>query len=191
MVVKAAQLPQQFVSFHIPNSAHADFLALEVLGAILSHGRSSRLYKRMVDGEQIALSVDHPLDESLDPGQITFSIHPRAGVDPAKTEKALFEELELLRTAEVPVDELRKAKNQLLTDFFRQMKTIAGRANLLGNYEIFRGDYRKLFDTQKDLEAVRAADVQRVAKQYLTDLNRTVATLIPDKTAAPQGEGQQ
>ena len=182
-VVKAAQLPQQFVSYHIPNSAHADFPALEVLGAVLTEGRSSRLYKRMVDGEQIALAADHSLDDSLDPGQMMFSVRPRAGVDPASTEKVLFEELERVRTAEVPADELRKAKNQLLTHFFRQMKTIAGRANLLGSYEIFRGDYRKLFDAQKEIEAVSAAGVQRVAKQYLGDLNRTVATLIPDKSA--------
>jgi zinc protease len=187
-VVKAAQLPQQFVSYHIPNSAHADFPALEVLGAVLTEGRSSRLYKRMVDGEQIALAADHSLDDSLDPGQMMFSVRPRAGVDPARTEKVLFEELERLRTAEVPADELRKAKNQLLTDFFRQMKTIAGRANLLGSYEIFRGDYRKLFSAQKEIEAVTAADDQRVAKQYLADLNRTVATLIPDKSAAAESE---
>jgi zinc protease len=183
-VIKAAQLPQQFVSYHIPNSAHADFAALEVLGAVLTEGRSSRLYKRMVDGEQIALAADHSLDDSLDPGQMMFSVRPRAGVDPAKTEKVLFEELERVRTAEVPANELRKAKNQLLTHFFRQMKTIAGRANLLGSYEIFRGDYRKLFDAQKEIEAVTATDVQRVAKQYLAELNRTVATLVPDKSAA-------
>ncbi len=184
-VVKAAQLPQQFISYHIPNSAHADFAALEVLGAILTHGRSSRLYKRMVDGEQIALAADHSLDESLDPGQMTFSLQPRAGVDPARTERVFFEELERLRTAQIPADELRKAKNQLLTDFFRQMKTIAGRANLLGSYEVFRGDYRKLFEAQKEIEAVTAADVHRIARQYLSELNRTVATLIPDKTAVP------
>lgn len=180
-VVKAAQLPQQFVSYHIPNSAHSDIAALEVLGTILSHGRSSRLYKRMVDGEQIALAADHSLGESLDPGQMIFSVRPRAGIETAKTEKALFDELERLRTTEVPAEELRKAKNQLLTDFFREMKTIAGRANLLGNYEIFRGDYRKLFGAQKEWEAVAAADVQRVAKQYLSELNRTVATLTPEK----------
>jgi len=183
-VVKPAQLPLQLISYHVPNSAHADMPALEVLGNILSHGRSSRLYKRMVDGEQIALAADHSLGESLDPGQMIFSIRPRAGVDPSRTEKALFEELERVRSTEVPAGELQKAKNQLLTDFFREMKTIAGRANLLGNYEIFRGDYRKLFGAPKEWEAVTAAQVQKVAQQYLTELNRTVATLIPEKSPA-------
>jgi zinc protease len=183
-VVKPAQLPLQLIGYHVPNSTHADMPALEVLGTILSHGRSSRLYKRMVDGEQIALAADHSLGNSLDPGQMIFSIRPRAGVDPDKTERALLEELERVRSTEVPADELRKAKNQLLTDFFREMKTIAGRANLLGNYEIFRGDYRKLFGAQKEWEAVTAAQVQKVAKQYLTELNRTIATLVPEKAPA-------
>ena len=66
------------------------------------------------------------------------------------------------------------------------MKTIAGRANLLGEYEVFYGDYRKLYSVEKTLEAVTAADVQRVAKQYLTEKNRTVATLIPEKAGRPQ-----
>jgi zinc protease len=182
-VVKPAQLPEQFVSYHIPNSRHADLPPLEVLGAILTHGRSSRLYKRMIDGEQIALTADHSLGDSLDPGQMLFSIQPRAGIETARIEKVLFEELEKIRSATVPPEELRKAKNQLLTDFFRQMKTIGGRADLLGSYEVFHGDYKKLFDAQKQLETVTAEDVQRVARQYLTEANRTVATLIPEEAA--------
>jgi zinc protease len=134
----------------------------------------------MVDGDQLALSVNASANESLDPGLMIFSMRPRAGVETAKTEQVLYEEIERLRSSEVPAAELRKAKNQLLTDFFREMKTIAGRANLLGSYEVFRGDYRKLFEAQKELEAVSAADLQRVAKQYLTELNRTVATLVPE-----------
>jgi zinc protease len=180
-LVKAAQLPHQYVSYHIPNAKHADIPALEVLGAVLTHGRSSRLYKRMIDGDQIALAADHSVDQSLDPGQFIFSIRPRAGIDPAVTEEALYEEIEKIVDSEVLPAELRKAKNQLLTDFFRQLKTIGGRADLIGSYEVFRGDYRKLLDAQKELEAVTAADVRRVARQYLGKLNRTVATLIPDE----------
>src|SRR5687768_16727660 len=52
-LIKPAQLAQQFISFHVPDSRHADMPALEVLGAILTHGRSSRLYKRMIDGDQV------------------------------------------------------------------------------------------------------------------------------------------
>jgi zinc protease len=80
----------------------------------------------------------------------------------------------------VPETELRKAKNQMLAQHYRQLKTIAGRANLLGTFEVFHGDYNKLFTSARDIEAVTVADVQRVALKYSSEKNRTVATLIPE-----------
>jgi zinc protease len=179
-VVKQAQLPLQMIGYHIPNATHKDSYALEVLGAALTEGRSSRLYRRLVDHDQLALNAGQFLGFGFDPGLWVFTVSPRAGVDPAKSEKALFEELEKVRTAELPADELQKAKNQLLTELFRQMKTIAGRANLLGTYEVYFGDYSKAFEAPKLIDAVTAADVLRVAKQYLSPTNRTIATLIPE-----------
>jgi len=64
---------------------------------------------------------------------------------------------------------------------YRRLKTIEVRANLLGTYEVFMGDYAKAFDEDKRVEAVTAADIQRVAKKYFTAKNRTVATLVPEK----------
>jgi zinc protease len=182
-IVKRSELPFQLVSWHVPQASHADIPALEVLSAVLSEGRSSRLYSRMVDREQLALAASAEVEKMLDPGQLIAFIRPRAGVDPASTEKVLFEEIERLRTAEVPADELRKAKNQLLTNFYREMKTISGRANQLGTAEIFLGSYEQMYGTPSRLESVTAADVLRVAKQYLGPNQRTVATLIPEAAA--------
>ena len=183
---KQAQLPIQLVLFHVPESRHPDRRALGVTATLLTHGQSSRLYKRMVDTEQIALSVGAGVGDALDPTVFTFNIQPRSGVDPATTEKALFEELSKLQADAVPDTELRKAKNQMLADLYRQLKTIAGRANLLGSYEVFQGDYAKLFSADKEIEAVTAADVQRVARQYFVAKNRTAATLVPEKMEVKQ-----
>jgi zinc protease len=110
-----------------------------------------------------------------------FMIQPRSGVDPARTEKALFEEIDKIQSAPVSENELRKAKNQLLAEHYRELKTIAGRANALGNNEIYLGDYSRLFTFEKEIEAVTAADVQRIARKYFTARNRTMATLIPEQ----------
>jgi predicted Zn-dependent peptidase len=99
----------------------------------------------------------------------------------AVAEKTLLDELERIRTTEVTVAELHKATNQLLTGVYRDLKTIGGRANLIGIYEIYLGDYRKLFELDKELTAVTPQDIQRVARQYLETSNQTVATLIPEK----------
>jgi zinc protease len=179
-VRKQAQLPVQLIGYHVPDSRDADATVLEVIDALLTSGQSSRLYSRMVDKDQIALNVGAQASRSLDPGLFVFSMTPRSGIDPARTEKVLFEEIEKLRTAAVPEAELQKAKNQLLAQQYRQLKTISGRANLLGTYEIYRGDYNKLFTSDKDIEAVTAADIRRVATKYFSEKNRTVATLIPE-----------
>jgi zinc protease len=179
-VKKAAQLPMQMVAFHVPDARSSDDTVLEVIDSVLTSGESSRLYKRMVNTDQLALNVRAEAEHSLDPGLFMFTMTPRAGVEPARTEKALYEEIAKLQDTLLPADELSKAKNQLLAQHYRQLKTIAGRANLLGTYEVFYGDYHKLYTVDKDIEAVTATDVQRVAKKYFTEKNRTVATLIPE-----------
>jgi zinc protease len=180
VVRKQAQLPIQMIAYHIPDSKSPDIQPLRVLAALLTAGRSSRLYRRMVDQDQLALNVGASVEEALDPGVTLFTINPRAGVATDATEKALFEEIERVRSAEVPADELRKAKNLLLTQLFRQMKTIGGRANLLGQYEIYFGGFNGLYAADSAIEGVTAADVLRVAKKYLRPKNRTVATLVPE-----------
>jgi len=183
---KPAQLPIQMVLYHVPETNNPDTPVLELMATLLTRGQSSRLYKRLVDTEQLALSVGAFSGDSLDPAVFMFNIQPRSGVDPAATEKALFEELARLQAEEVPAGELRKAKNQILANLYRQLKTIEGRANLLGSYEIFHGDYAKLFTADKDIEAVTAADLQRVARRYFTPKNRTVATLVPERQEVKQ-----
>ena len=182
IVKKQAQLPIEMVAYHVGDAKSPDDAALSVLEALLAHGQSSRLYSRIVDKDQLALGVNVFHSESLDPGLMVVSLQPRTGVEPERAEKALFEEIDRLRTADVPEQELRKAKNQLLADHYRQLKTIAGRANLLGTYEVFLGDYGLLFSVEKQVEAVTAADIRKVANQYLGEKNRTVALLIPEKT---------
>ena len=189
VVKKAAQLPIQMIAYHVPESKNADSEPLAVLATVLSRGQSSRLYKRMVEDDQIALSVTARKGDSFDPTLMVFTIQPRSGVDPARTEKALYEELEKLGAAEVSSQELQKAKNQMLAEHYRQMKTIAGRASMLGRYETYYGDYSRMFNFDKELDKVTAGDLQRVAKTYFTDKNRTVATLIPD--GAPGGRGRR
>jgi len=179
-VVKPAQLPIEMVAYHVPETRNPDDAVLDVTEAILSRGQSSRLYSRMVDKEQLLLSVNASRQTTLDPGLLIFVMQPRSGIEPARAEKVLFEELSRLSSQPVPAEELRKAKNQLLASHYRELKTIAGRANLLGEYEVFYGDYRKLYSVEQSYEAVTAADIQRVARQYLTEKNRTVATLIPE-----------
>ncbi len=181
VIKKEAQLPIEMVAYHVPEAKSPDDTALTLLETLLSRGQSSRLYSRLVDKEQLALSVRASYGETLDPGLMTFTLQPRSGVAPERAEKALFEELDRIGETPVPEAELRKAKNQLLAEHYRQLKTIAGRANLLGTYEVFYGDYARLFSFEQRVEAVAPEDVRKVAQKYLTEKNRTVAVLLPER----------
>jgi predicted Zn-dependent peptidase len=140
----------------------------------------------VVDKDQLALSVASQMDPAFDPTLLILFAQPKAAVDPAAVEKAIYEELERVKTAPLTDEELQKAKNILLADFYRQMKTINGRANTIGTYEVFFGDYHKLFEASQAYARVSKEDVQRVARSYLSDTNRTVATLLPEAGEGPK-----
>lgn len=184
-VKRPSALPIVMISYHMPETRHADAPAFELIEAILSTGRSSRLYTRLVDRDQLVLDIGSGAQLSLDPGQYLFSLQIRSGIDPAKAEAALYDELARLGAEPVSAAELDKAKTQKLAEFYRSLKTISGKANLIGQYEVFHGGYARLATVAESLEKVTAADVQRVASRYFKDTNRTVATLIP--TAAVPG----
>ena len=179
VVRKPAELPLIMVGYHVPRRNSDDFYALNVLRTVLFHGESSRLYARLVDKDQIAITVDDRMEAGFDPGLEVISIQPKQGIDPQLCEKELYEELQRLTQEQITDVELEKAKNIRLSEFYHQVRTINGRANTIGTYEVFFGDYTKLFDAPKNYSAVTKQDVQRVVKAYLGPNNRTVATLIP------------
>ena len=179
-VHKPAELPLLMIGYHVPKTDNPDFYALNVLRSILFQGESSRMYQRLVDKDQIALEVESETDNAFDPTLLIFAAQPKEGVDPQKCEKAIYEELERVQNAPVTDRELEKAKNFRLAEFYRQVRTINGRANTIGTYEVFFGNYQRLFDAAKNYNGVTKDDVQRVAKKYFGANNRTVGTLLPE-----------
>jgi zinc protease len=184
VIRKFAQLPILQIAYHVPQTNSPEFYPLQVLETILFTGQSSRMYQRLVDKDQLALFVGGGWDWSFDPTLFEFNIRPRAGVDLAKVEQVLYEELDRLQKGGITDQELEKAKNIRTAEFFRSMKTISGKSNVIGTYEVFLGDYHKLFTAAEDYSKVTKEDVQRMAQKYFSDKNRTVATLIPE--APPQ-----
>ena len=183
VIKKFAQLPMLMVGYHVPQTSSPDYYALQVLQTILFSGQSSRMYQRLVDKDQLAISTFANWDYSFDPTLFTIITQPKAGIQPEAVEKALYEELDKVKAQPVADQELEKAKNILLANFYRQMRTIDGRANTLGSYEVFFGDYRKLFTAAEDYNKVTKEDIRRAAQKYFTDKNRTVATLVPEAAA--------
>jgi zinc protease len=180
MVHKSSELPLLYIGYHVPQTDNPDFYALNILRAVLFQGESSRMYQRLVDQDQIALDVSSELDSAFDPTLAIIVAQPKQNIDPQACERAIYEELERVKSAPISDQELEKAKNIRLMEFYQQMRTIDGRANTIGTYEVFFGDYGKLFAAAKNYAAVTKDDVQRVAKAYFGANNRTVGTLLPE-----------
>jgi zinc protease len=178
-VHKFAQLPIIEIGYHVPQAQGADYYTLELLQALLTTGESSRLYRSLVDQQQLAVQVQSGHQATIDPYLFTFTVQPRQGVAPEKAEQALYTEVDKLKSAAVDDHELQKAKNQVISSYYRSLRSINRRANVIGRYQVLFGDYHKLANVEQEFNKVTAADIQRAAKEYFDVNNRTVATLIP------------
>ena len=181
VVRREAELPAVFAGYKAPTLKDPDSYALNVLQGILSSGKSSRLYRSLVYERQIALYAGGDYDDvSVDPN--LFYLY--AGVMPGRTtdevEKALYAEIERFKNEPVTDDELQKAKNQAEASFIMGQDSVFYQAMLLGQYETV-SDWRLLEKYLDGIRAVTKDDIQRVAKRYFTEDNRTVGILLPVK----------
>ena len=178
-VEREAQLPLIVMAYHVPTIADADGYVLEVIAALLSGGKSSRLYKTLVREKKIALSVD--AENSLlskDPSTFVLSMQPLSGKNLKMAEDALNNEVEKLQRQLVSDNELKKSKVQIEAEFVYSQQSVFSQAMVLAQHEI-ASDWRKVDDYIPMIEKVTPEDIKRVARAYLVPKNRTVGVLVP------------
>ena len=180
-VKRQAQLPMLLAGYHVPEFNHEDYYPLQVLQKIMSDGRSSRLYKKLVYEAQIALYAGGGLLETEDPGLFYFYLGMNPGYDIDDGKAMLFKEVDRFSSEPVSDRELQKAKNQLEADFIFGMQTNMRKGLNLADYQVRGGDYNLLFGAAEKYQAVTVDDVMQVAKKYLVKDNRTTIILVPDK----------
>jgi predicted Zn-dependent peptidase len=166
--------PSVEVRYHTVPFRHKDSYALDVLSAVLN-GRTGRLYKSMVEGSEIASGANAQQDSRKYAGSFSFSAEVKGDADPRALEEAWYAELRKLQDAPVPAAELQKVKNQFAASNFRRLKSNFFLLVQLG-YSEGLGTWEEINDGPKRIDAVTAADVQRVARQYFGETNRSVAT---------------
>src|SRR5437773_2174599 len=164
-------LPGVGITYLIPSEKSEDAPALTMIDIILSQGRSSRLYQSLVYQQQVAQSANANADLKEDVGLFEVTAIVAAGKEPDAVEAALRAEIKKLQDAPVSAAELEKAKNQIVTSELRQRETNLGKSLAVGSAAVLLSDPNKVNTELERLQAVTAADVQRVAKQYFTDDN--------------------
>lgn len=177
MVQKEVATPYMMIGYHTPETKHKDYYALDILSSILSTGNTSRLYSAIVDKKQLATSIGTSFDETFDPNLFQIYAVSAKDVKEADLEKSIYDEIEKVKKDGISAQELQKIKNQKLMQFYSQIETINGKSNNIGTYELFFGDYKKMFNAPAEYEKVSVADVKRVANEYFKKSNRTVGIL--------------
>jgi predicted Zn-dependent peptidase len=169
--------PLLAIGYHMPEGGHPDQAVLEVIASLLSRGKTSRFYQNIVE-KKIATSVNAYAPLARYPELFTVTATPLEPHPTEEVEKAVYAEIEKLKTEPVTEWELEKFRNQLEVDFIRGMKSNLGMAWRLGDYQALVGDWRYLLQHKRERARVTSEDVLRVAREYLTESNRTVATLV-------------
>jgi zinc protease len=195
LLKRDAQVPFVMMGYRVPNFTSEDSYALDILDSILSHGKSSRLYQSLVYEQKSSLAVgaEYSLLQA-DPGLFYFYALVSPGQKPEVVEDALHREIKRLQADPPTEQELQRAKNQVEATHVFEQDSNFRHAMLLGQAESVGAGWRKIDQFVERIRAVTTKDIQRVARQYLTEDNRTVGTLIPvppKQPEAPSTSAQQ
>jgi zinc protease len=182
-----AQTPRLDLVYKIPPGNTPDWYALDFLGHVLSNGASSRLYQKLVKDKEVVQSVYADAQERRGPALFWFSFMVRPNTDLGELEKLLEEEIDRLKNESVGDEELKKVRMQLRRQRAQQIYNTRSRANALGHFAVYYGDPGLINGVWRQYESISAADLQRVARRYFTENNRTVVTTMPKRAAKPAG----
>ena len=173
--------PWYLEGYHIPALSDPDYVVYEVISELLSSGRTSRLYKSLIEEKQVALSAQgfsgFPGNKYPNLMLVYALTAPGVRVDDLGT--ALRAEIERLKTEPATPAELEQVKTQLKAGLLRTLDSNMGMARLLAEYQAKTGDWRNMFEELKKLEAITPEDIQRVAQKTFTAENRTIGRLLP------------
>jgi zinc protease len=166
--------PATVITYLAPPSKSPDIPVLRIADTILSGGESSRLYQELVRNQKIAQEADFSADIRVDRGLLYFFGIASEGHTSEQLEKGFLAELKKMQETAVSAKELEKAKNQLIAQTLRSRETNDGKAIAIERAIAYQGDPLAINTEVQRLQAVTAADIQRVMKKYLTDKNRVV-----------------
>jgi zinc protease len=184
-----ARLPRVDIGYRVPSTLSADDDALNVLSEVLAGGRSGRFYEHIVRQQQGAVSVNAYLPDSRGSRLFGIEATPAPGTSTDALEQAIYSEIEGVKAGPIADAEIEKARNMSRRRFMGSISSSLSLARNLAEDTLYFGDPGRINTRWARLAVFSAADVQRVAKQYLTPENRTVVISMPAAAAGPANRG--
>lgn len=174
-----ARLPQVSAAYNAPPGNTDDVHALQVLGLVLSSGRSSRFYEHLVHDKQMALNVFAGVQERRGPSLFRIVAIPRPGVKVEDLEKAIYDEIEAIKKDGITQQELDKVRVQFLRTQIQARSSSQGLANRIGTLTVFYNDPNLINTLYDKVAAVTADQVKQAAIKYLVPQHRAVVITLP------------
>jgi len=170
--------PRLAIAWHKPTMPDKDDYVFDLIDQVLGSGRTSRLYRSLVEEQKLATSVSvYGAPGSRYPNLFVIEAIPRYPHTVEELESAIYAELDKLKDEPVDEEELTKVRNRLLTDQLRQLRSNSGLARLLTSYQSLAGDWRYLVSYSAEIDKLSPEDLRDVANRYFTKANRTVVVL--------------
>ena len=176
MIKRESEVEIVAITFHIPNFQHKDQATLSAISEILYSGKSSRLYKTLINEKRMVNQVYAYNMENIDPGLFIFLASCNPGVKAEDVEAELVKQIELLKTTDVSPEELDKVKINTRADFIYSLESSTSIASLFGGY-LVRGDIKPLENYEDRINAIDAKEVKKVAKKYF-DFNKSTTMIL-------------
>jgi predicted Zn-dependent peptidase len=187
LVIREQTQPIYLEGYHRPSYRDPDDAVYDAISDILSNGRVSRLYRSLVEQQQIAAEAvgESPVPGEKYPSLFMFGAVPLPGHTPAEMRDAIHKEIEKLKTADVTDAELQMYKTRTRAELLRGLDDNQGLATSLAEYQTRYGDWRQLFEQLDKVDKVTKADIRRVANQVFVASNRTKAEIDTEPPAGP------
>jgi predicted Zn-dependent peptidase len=185
-----ARQPLIYMVYKIPPGNTADFFALDMLSDILVGGQSSRLYQKLVKEKEVAGQLGGGAQERVGTSLDAFFILAQPGKDLGAIEKMVYEEIERVKNEPVTDAEIAKILAQNRSQRIRGLQSTLSRAIELSEGAVRYNDPDIINKSDEQLRKVTKADIQRVARMYLKDTNRSVIIALPKPPAAPPKAGE-
>ncbi|MDP3119652.1 MAG: pitrilysin family protein [Sulfuricurvum sp.] len=176
IVHKESEVEMLAISFPIPNFQHADQPKLSAISELLSSGKSSRLYRKLVDEKRLVNQIHAYNMETIDPGVFLFLAIANKGVTAEAIEKELWKEIKALQSKPIKKAELDKIKINTRADFIYSLESSTSVAELFGSY-LARGDISPLERYESSINALTPSDIQETAKQYF-DMDKSTTIIL-------------
>ncbi|MBE9141741.1 M16 family metallopeptidase [Planktothrix mougeotii] len=183
ITLKLKTQPWYFEGYPIPALNDPDSVIYDLISSLLSDGRTSRLYKSLVEEQKIALAAQgsNGYPGNKYPNLMFFYAMPAPGHTVDEVATALRREIERFKTELVSETELERVKTQAKAGLLRSLDSNMGMAFALAEYEVKTGSWVNLFEELEKIDAITAQDIQRVAQTMFRPENRTIGRLLSDE----------